>query len=368
MTRPTAIMAAPEDGGIDAPTIILTPNQIALLSQPPEATVVARPEVAPESSGEDLNEMSGYRYDAQFDAPTIVLDVNALLASPPPATAAREDEPPSFAAPRVADPPLDMATSWPRPSVTAPEPPFALNPRGTDAALAAPKIPHRPGPKISDPDEDFARLRAQRLAREAQQGVVPAEETHFTDALQQLWREIKPGLDRVLGRSHRAGVRGVRATTSQTSANLPAVRVRPLDDDSAPAVSRHSSTARSIGFTAQQAAAPAIVKLHSRAEQAAQRLVDRIDEHLGTRPPMQHVLLGPGRMIIAFAPGVSIRLAQTIIAAVQARSLRRLVGYNAYLVLVPPGREARYAERLHGYREVTGVHFGTPRPPARAGY
>jgi len=210
-------------------------------------------------------------------------------------------------------------------------------------------------------DDKFSELREQRIAlQEGQIDRLP-DEPFVADKLRQWWHEIQPGLDRVLGRTHRGGVRGARATMSYTSAQMPAVRAHGLEED-APAIVRLSAAAQQIGSRAQQAATPALSRLHERAERAAQKLVNSIDERLGGSPPLQHVVVGPGRMIVSFAPTISIRDAQIIIASLQARSLRRLVGYNAYLVIVPPGREARYAERFHTYREVTGVHFGPQRP------
>jgi hypothetical protein len=401
----------------EPPTIILTHDQVALLQQ-------ARPPHVTLPSPDD----EGYAYGVEderpeADAPTIVLDVAALLAEPPPARSVRGPIPPSPLAPRPrpaavfdhsddaygypdasygraaasygssddayarpddsygyaddrygrydpADSASDAASAAPdeslprSPAVSFPRPlpPVSQTPTRRRDASATPTTKRAaPTGPLEDRDAELARLRSQRLERESQLPA-PTTGTPFTDKLRQWWRDIRPGLDRVLGRSHHAGSRGARATSFQTSAQLPAVRVRSVTDGEAPAIERRSPTARSIGERAQTAALPALAKLHTRAEHMAQQLVNRIDEHLGDHPPMQHVILGPGRMIVSFAATVTIRDAQTIIASVQARSLRRLVGYNAYLVLVPPGREARYAGRLHAYRQVTGVHFGPQRP------
>ncbi len=321
-TRPIApARATSASDPSDAPTIILTPDEIARLSQasPP-------PTVPPAATD--------FAYNPQNDSPTIVLDVAALLATPvPPASPARA--PLASGHPTTARAPLTSGT---------------------------PTRKRNTGP-LADPEEEFARLRGQRLEREEQGPSQP--ENELTARLRQWWRDVQPGIDRVLGRTHHGGTRGARATHGQTSAHLPAVKPRPTAS-AAPPATRHSSEAREIGQRAQTAATPAITRLHARAERAAQALVDRIDEKLGGRPPMQHVLLGPGRMIVSFTSMVTIRDAQVIIASVQARSLRRLVGYNAYLVLVPPGREAVYAERLQAYREIVGVHFGSPRQTVAA--
>lgn len=278
------------------------------------------------------------------DAPTIMLEVGALLAMPPPPPPVREaaqTHHKRLSLPAMPTDPDGRPASWPRP------------------AEAAPLRPHRPGDKIHDPEREFAQLRGQRLARDSQAHPVVTDPRPLTSQIRRLWDRVQPGLERVMGRAHRSGFYALGASASQTSTNLPAVRLRA--DDDAPAIAPRSSAARAIGERASTAAVPALRRLHSRAEEAAQRLVEKIDASLGATPPMKHVLLGPGRMIIAFAPGISIRNAQIVIASVQARPLRRLVGYNAYLVLVPPGRESRYAERLHDYREVTGVHFGSSR-------
>jgi hypothetical protein len=336
-----AAPAASTSEPADPPTIILTPEQIALLShaRPPHVTLPS-----PDEEGYDFLAQDPRR---DSERATIILDVNALLAAPPPP----EDD------------------FVPVARVEVPPPPPPLKGRDLKTPSSVPIIaeehsatPTRKRSETSDRDEELARLRRQRLEREAGIAERAPDEPYISDKLQQWWRDIQPGIARVLGRAHRAGTRGARATSYQTSSQLPVVKVRSMDEEEAPVLQRLSETAKTIGKRAQTAAHPALDKLHSRAEQVAQQIVDRIDEKLGGRPPLQHVLLGPGRMIVSFAPNVTIRDAQTIIAAIQARSLRRLVGYNAYLVLVPPGREARYAERLHAYHQVTGVHFGPQRP------
>ena len=345
-TQPAEAVAGTDDTSTitDSPTIVLTPEQTVALSESNASHASAMPQEVEE----------GYAYhppaettdagesEETYDAPTIVLDIAALMSTPPP-PATPTSLPPTVSRPRsdvVANSLQPIAR--PRPPQTWPTPP-----------------PHRT-PQLHDPDSEFARLRAERLARE--DGQAQPDEHTITKTLQQWWNDLRPGIDRVLGRAHRSGSRGARAVSFHTSAQLPAVRMRSFDSDQAPAVQRLSETARQIGTRAQTAAMPAITKLHGRAERAAQALVDKIDERLGGRPPLQHVLLGPGRMIVAFASHISIRDAQLVITSVQGRALRRLVGYNAYLVLVPPGREAIYAERLHVYPEVTGVHFGPQRP------
>ncbi len=324
-TQPAAAVAGTADTAptiADTPTIVLTPEQTAALT---EANASIAPAASPEieegyayqspDDGADIGENEN-----PYDAPTIVLDVAALMSTPPPPSA------------QVSFPP---ALSWPRPNAVADVPQPIERPQPPQTWPTPP--PHRvTHPQMYDPDVEFARLRAERLAREG--GQAQPDEHPITKTLQQWWRDLRPGIDRVLGRAHRGGARSARAVTFHTSTQLPAVRARSFDSDQAPAVQRLSETARQIGTRAQTAAMPALAKLHGRAERAAQALVDKIDERLGGRPPLQHVLLGPGRMIVAFAPHVSIRDAQLVITSVQGRALRRLVGYNAYLVLVPPGR------------------------------
>jgi hypothetical protein len=342
-TQPSEAVADADDASpiTDTPTIVLTPEQTAALSEASVSHIAAtsreieegyayQPPVDPADAGEN---------EEPYDAPTIVLDVAALMATPPPPLA------PASLPPTVSRPRSDAITNLPQP-IARPRPPQSW-----------PTPPPHRAPPLHDPETEFARLRAERLARE--DGQAQPDEHAITKTLQQWWRDLRPGIDRVLGRAHRGGA---RAVSFHTSTQLPAVRMRSFDSDQAPAVQRLSETARQIGTRAQTAAMPALTKLHGRAERAAQALVDKIDERLGGRPPLQHVLLGPGRMIVAFASHVSIRDAQLVITSVQGRALRRLVGYNAYLVLVPPGREAIYAERLHVYPEVTGVHFGPQRP------
>lgn len=331
---PPAEPPAPPAAPADPPTIILTPEQIALLAH-------ARPPVVHLPAPDEEDEGYIYLEDEprrDADVPTIVLNVGALLAAPPP----------------------PMEAPLPPPPIRPLSPTGKLPPRMPPAQQS--NTPTRKRGEPLDRDEELAELRRLRLEREATSAGYSAEAPAISDKLRQWWHDLQPGIARVLGRSHRAGARGARATTYHTSAQLPAVRLRSMEAEEAPILERGSEAARGLGQRAQTAAHPALNKLHSRAEQVAQSIVDRIDERLGGRPPLQHVLLGPGRMIVSFAPNVTIRDAQLIIAGVQARSLRRLVGYNAYLVLVPPGREARYAERLHAYRQVTGVHFGPQRP------
>jgi hypothetical protein len=323
------------DDSEDAPTIILTPDQIAMLSR---STPPALPPTVPPPA-------SDFAYDPQSDSPTIVLDVGALFY-------ARQEK--------------TLAPPKPAPTTVRPQPPLAPlsgtpTRRRTVTPIEPEGDPARPRHQRIEPEEDLARLRRQRIEREHEHPA-PAE-SDLSRRLKQWWHDLQPGIDRVLGRAHHGGTRGARDTVRQTSAQLPAVRVRSRSDQ--PQARPHSPAARELGHRAQTAATPALEHLHARAERAAQALVDRLEEHLGGRPPMQHVLLGPGRMIVSFLPSITIRDAQIIIASVQARSLRRLIGYNAYLVLVPPGREAIYAGRLQGYREVTGVHFGTARSAGR---
>ncbi len=375
LVSPTDLQPRPRDGVVDAPTIVLTADQIAqLTAAQPDAPAL----IAPDAWAEDTQErptptardLPDDAYTSEVDAPTIVLDIHTLMASPPIPSA-----PPRPVRPEISDdpeprrsalsPPPGSPTSRPKP-VRPPTTPLTDPTSSPRAPWPRPPQPFNPsivqhGQHVADPVGDFARLREQRLSHRLP---APDNEPHvtaFTTHLRDFWRSIKPGLDRVLGRSHRAGVRGVRSTSSQTSAQMPAISLKSLDEDAPSAPSRRSSSARELGSEAHDAALPALVKLHSRAERAAQRLVDRIDASMGAAPPMQHVLIGPGRIVVTFAPGVSIRNAQYVISMVSARPLRRIIGYNAYLVLVPPGREARYADRFRSYHEVIGVHFGPPR-------
>lgn len=398
--RHVTVNSAPPQDVADAPTIVLTPDQIAQLThatpvkdrfkpeisdgyryaspsgEPPAIfglDLTARPHpsalnephavIAREARPEPAEPSSG---EIPAEPPTILLDVESLRKAPPPAPPMRRPvSSPTERPPDRSSRPSSRPFAPPSRPLTLPSEPRPAPPERSDASW--PRVPrpiavgpHVPGAQVTDPDGDFARLRSERLSHKLPPPDNEPHEIALTGKLRQFWHTIKPGLDRVLGRSHRAGVRGYRETNFHTSSSLPAVQLRPTDSDATPVITRLSQTAKQIGVQAREAALPALVQFHVRAEQAAQRLVDRIDARLGSTPPMQHVLLGPGRMVIAFAPGISIRNAQTIIAATHARALRRVVGYNAYLVLVPPGREARYAERFHNYREVTGVHFGPP--------
>ncbi len=374
LVGPADLEPRASDRVIDAPTIVLTVEQIAQLSAAqPDAPGLIPPDAWAEDTQErptpTARDLPDNPYASEADAPTIVLDIHTLMATPPiPSAPPRPPQPDVSYHPeprRPTHPPSPVSpNSRPKPALPATSP---LKDRAS-SGTSWPRVPQpfnpssvQHGQHVADPAGDFARLREQRLSHRLP---TPDNEPHvtaFTTHLRDFWRSIKPGLDRVLGRSHRAGVRGVRSTTSQTSAQMPAISLKSLDEDAPSAPSRRSSTARELGSEAHDAALPALVKLHSRAERAAQRLIDRIDASMGAAPPMQHVLIGPGRMVVTFAPGVTIRNAQYVISMVSARPLRRIIGYNAYLVLVPPGRESRYADRFRSYHEVIGVHFGPPR-------
>jgi|GEM_PF-3244864 len=367
-TRPVAAVAGEADV-VDAPTIILTPDMIAMLASPsmPKATpadsgYTYTPTTPTTPTAPDNNPATSVEDDATtLDAPTVVLEVGTILT--PPSTHAVEvpthtsDATVGSRSAMVDHSSLPPSASYARPGNSWPRPSRTAVPNAATSNTPT----KRRTPNLDAPNDDFVRLREQRLARLQNEA---REESDIAATLRQWWQGIQPGIDRVLGRAHRGGAHGARVTSYQTSAHMPVVKVRPLTEEHAPAIRRLSIAAQQIGARAQTAATPAIKTLHSRAEHAAQQLVDRIDEHLGGRPPMQNVLLGPGRMIVSFTASLSIHDAQSIIASVQGRALRRLVGYNAYLVLVPPGREARYAERFHTYHEVTGVHFGPQRPSA----
>jgi hypothetical protein len=369
-TRPEISATPLTDEVTDKPTIILSPEEIASLKDEPALPQVHIPisfhrendnwesgynYVAPDTDNEDDEEdyedyddyeeddyddsfeNSSHEIHTQDESPTIILEVSELMAMPAPII--------NNTSPAL---PKPFIEPWAQTQRRKPENPISPPP--------PPALPHRM-PSSDNHAEQFARLHRQRLEREMGAIERTSEEPYITDKLRQWWTDIQPGINRILGRTQRTRIHG-----SRTSGQLPAVHIHGFDAISPEPMRRLSDAARQIGNQAQTAATPAIKKFHERAERAAQKFVDKIDERLGGSPPLQHVLVGPGRMIVSFAPNISIRDAQIIIASVQARALRRLVGYNAYLVIVPPGREAHYAERFHGYREVTGVHFGPQRP------
>ncbi len=317
--RPSADAAASftKPANIDGPTIILTPDVVERFqSHPPMADVDFEPPTL-QPAIRNRSKQSSSPPEIK-DPPTIILTIKDILNAEP------------------SDDLIDGPPSGYSPASSLSVPQFSrsrystgrLNSRHKDAA---------------DPQEKFAQLHEQRVAKE--QGKIDRlpEEPYISDKLRQWWQDIQPGVHMLFHQ----GTETAAAPAEPAEKHINGVL----------------SLAQKIGLAAQKTALPAIKKMHDRAENAAQRIVNAIDDKIGAGPPMQHVLLGPGRMVVTFAPQVSIRTAQTIIAAVQSRAIRRLVGYNAYLIMTPPGKEALFAERLHMYHEVTGVHFGSQKPP-----
>lgn len=331
-----------------SPTIVLNQKQLLTLHDADDANATYPPTYPPPDEYYPMPPFASKSTPVISEPPTIILDVATLMAM---SNEADQSPTSTFSKLHIVSRKEQSQTSA---SFDFPH----------DAQSQIGQYDERPLRRtahVQDPQHDFATLRGQRLAKEEGRLERLPDEPFVTDKLRQWWQDIQPGINRVLGRAHRGGLRGLRLATTQSTGALPQVSLSGIHEV-AQATPRDPGTLQAIGKRAQSAASPALKKLHDRAEHMAQHLVDALDERLGA-PPMQQVLLGPGRMIVTFAPHVSIRIAQTIITSVQARSLRCLVGYNAYLIMIPPGREAVFAERLHVYREVTGIHFGPQRPP-----
>ncbi len=316
-TAPNAADSFTNPANFDSPTIILTPDVVERFqSHSPMADVDFEP---PTLQPAMRNRSKQYNPAPEIkDPPTIILTIKDILNAEP------------------SDDLIDGPPSGYSPASSLSVPQFSRS-RYTTSRLSG---RHK---DAMDPQEKFAQLHEQRVAKE--QGKIDRlpEEPFISDKLRQWWQDIQPGVHLLFHQGSEQSLPPAEPAEKHVHGVL--------------------SLAQKIGLAAQKTAMPAIRKLHDRAENAAQRIVNAIDDKIGAGPPMQHVLLGPGRMVVTFAPQVSIRTAQTIIAAVQSRAIRRLVGYNAYLIMTPPGKEALFAERLHMYHEVTGVHFGSQKPP-----
>jgi hypothetical protein len=174
--------------------------------------------------------------------------------------------------------------------------------------------------------------------------------------VRQWWSDLLPGLSQALDHMHEARASGIYPIPAYEPA--PAGR---LGD----AFGRLTRAARDLSGRAQAAAGPTFNRLHERAEQAAQALVDRIE---GPPARQQGPLLGPGRLAIFFEQGVSVGQAQQLLVTNRARPMRLIPRRHGFLALVPPGQEPAVGEQLrqHPYvRDVVYLEYdddGQPLP------
>jgi hypothetical protein len=199
-------------------------------------------------------------------------------------------------------------------------------------------------------------LRLQRDAHsEGQRG--PTDNVPVAQMVRQWWSDLLPGLAQALDHMHEARESGAYPIP----AHDPGAAGR-LGD----AFGRLSQAARDLSGRAQAAAAPAFNRLHDRAEQAAQALVDRIE---GSPARQQAPLLGPGRLAVFFEQGVTVVQAQRLLVTNRARPMRLIPKRHGFLALVQPGQEPAVGEQLrqHPYvRDVVYVEYderGEPLPP-----
>lgn len=187
-------------------------------------------------------------------------------------------------------------------------------------------------------------LRQRREAHaEGQQPV--GENPPVAQVVRQWWSDLLPGLSQALDHQHEARASGVHP--------IPAHEPSPLAG-LGDAFGRLAAVVRDLGERAQSAAMPALTRLHDRAEQAAQALVDRIE---GPPVRQQAPLLGPGRLAVFFRQGVTVGQAQRVLVSNQVRPMRLIPRRHGFLGMVQPGYEAEVGEQLRQHPYVRDVVY-----------
>ena len=261
--------------------------------------------------------------------------------TPPPAPAVRPAEPSSASSDRPSRGPVPIPRppSFSRPPIRPPTPqgripsPTGRTPRGPAAAA------------YSDPR--MRRLMDLRQRREAHaEGQQPVgENPPVAQVVRQWWSDLLPGLSQALDHQHEARASGVHP--------IPAHEPSPLAG-LGDAFGRLAAVVRDLGERAQSAAMPALTRLHDRAEQAAQALVDRIE---GPPVRQQAPLLGPGRLAVFFRQGVTVGQAQRVLVSNQVRPMRLIPRRHGFLGMVQPGYEAEVGEQLRQHPYVRDVVY-----------
>jgi hypothetical protein len=232
-------------------------------------------------------------------------------------------------------------------------PPSAI-PRPTSRPLLnQPRIPSPSGrqPQGSIPaaysDPRMRRLVELRLQRGAHKNGqrAPGENPPVAQLVRQWWADLAPSMQRALEHQHEARASGVYPIPAHEATS--AAR---LGD----AFGRVAAAVRDLSGRAQAAAAPALNKLHERAEHAAQALVDRLD---GGAVHQQAPFLGPGRVAVFFQQGITVGQAQRLLMANQARPMRLIPRRHGFLTLVRPGQESTVGEALRQHPFVRDVVY-----------
>jgi hypothetical protein len=243
--------------------------------------------------------------------------------SAPPASGPRRDGPPSaptgYGRTRLASPEGE---------VIPPAPPDGISP----AALPDPRL------------QRFQRLRERRLTRDAG-GQDSSDPRPVAEVARQWWNDLAPGVRKGLSHQHEARASGVHPIPAYEPA--PSSR---LGD----AFGRLAASARELGDRARAVAAPALKRIHAQTEQAAQKLVHRIE---GPTARQQAPLLGPGRIAVFFRQGVTVRQAHEALMDAHARPLRLVPRKHGFLAYVVPGSEAQVAATLRDHPHVDDVAF-----------
>jgi hypothetical protein len=190
----------------------------------------------------------------------------------------------------------------------------------------------------------YVELRMQRGAHDqGKRG--PVDNLPVTQVVRQWWSDLLPGLQTALDHQHEAKASGVYPIL----AHEPTATMR-LGD----AFGRLTAAARDLGERAQSAAMPALSKLHARAENAAQAIVDRLE---GSPTRQQAPLLGPGRLAVFFRQGVTVGQAQRLLLIHEARPMRLIPRRHGFLAMVAPGHETAIAGKLNQHPYVRDVVY-----------
>jgi hypothetical protein len=263
--------------------------------------------------------------------------------TPAPTPAVRPEEPraalPPRPNPRPTPTPIPRPPSFTRPPVRPPTTQQRIpSPTGRMPAGAA-------AAAYSDPR--MRRLMALREQREAHaEGQrPPGDNLPVAQLVRQWWSDLLPGLSQALDHQHEARASGVYP--------IPAHEPSPLAG-LGDAFGRLAAVVRDLSGRAQSAAMPALNRLHERAEQAAQALVERIE---GPAVRQQAPLLGPGRVAVFFRQGVTLGQAQRVLVGTQVRPMRLIPRRHGLLGMVQPGYEAEAGEQLRQHPYVRDVVY-----------
>jgi hypothetical protein len=329
-------------------------------AEPPEPEVDESDDISDEVADEIADEVDEW---AVADQPTVYLPPRAQPSSRPAFLETGEGH--SWP-PRPAQADRQQRLVRPQSAARAQTPQAAgESPRAGSFRLASPSgraMPTPPGgvPRAAPPNPRMQRFQELRGQLEMSDGHerLRQESRPVAEVVRRWWHDLLPGLEGALHYQREAKASGIHPIP----AHEPVAASR-LGD----AFGRVAASARDLTGRAQAAAAPALKRLHSQAEQAAQALVDRIE---GSPARQQFPLLGPGRVAVFFKQGVTVGQAQKLLAASQARPIRLIPRKHGFLTLVPPGAEAEVAARLrvHPYvRDVAYLEYDeygqTVRPP-----